>query len=132
MNAYLLPHIAITVEDIDATKDFYLKLGFILKEDIYSQEKKRHFLLMEGFGLEIEFFNFDEQEAKQSYLTNLQKVGLQHIALPVINPEDKKAELLSKGLTLLKDINVSSLGVKNLNIVDPSGIIIEFFELKHE
>lgn len=129
---YYLPHIAITVADISATKVFYTTIGFTVKEDIYAEEKKRHFLLLEGYGLEIEVFHFDDQVTNQNYQANLQIVGLQHIALPVEQLEEKKAQLLEKGINLLKDINVSSLGVKNLTITDPSGIIIEFFEAKHE
>lgn len=132
MANYHLPHIAITVSNINITKDFYSKLGFLVKEDFYSKEKKRHFLLLEGYGLEIEIFNFDRQISNQRFQANLQIVGFQHIALPVKNLEEKKKELLTRGIDLFKDINISSLKVKNLNIIDPSGIIIEFFELNYE
>lgn len=128
MKMYQLPHIAITINNIQDTKDFYTKLGFLVKEDTYSQEKKRHFLLLEGFGLEMEVFCFDEQLPDQYYEAHVQKVGLQHIAFPVANVEEKKIELLSKGLVLSRDVTVSSLGVKHINIIDPSGIVIEFFE----
>lgn len=130
MNFYL-PHVAITVTDIEVTKAFYTNIGFTIKEDIYSDEKKRHFLLLEGYGLEMEVFHFDDQAKGQVYKTDYKIVGPQHIALPVSNLEEKKEDLLQKGITLLEDIRVSSLGVKNLTITDPSGITIEFFEIQH-
>ena len=57
-------------------------------------------------------------------------IGLQHITLPVHNIQDKKEELLKNKIPLLKDLNTSSLGIYNLNIIDLSGIVIEFFEIK--
>lgn len=131
MNFYL-PHVAITVTDIEATKSFYSTIGFLIKENLYSEEKKRHFLLLEGYGLEMEVFYFDDQAKGQIYKTDYKTVGPQHIAFPVSDLEEKKEDLLQKGIILLEDMRVSSLGVKNLNITDPSGITVEFFELKHE
>lgn len=131
MGSYKYPHVAITVNNIIESKKFYEKIGFQVAENIYSQEKKRHFLLLQGFGLEIEVFLFDEQAPYQKYTTDIQTVGLQHIALPVSNIDEKKSELLQKEIALFKDITVSSLGVKNLNVVDPTGIIIEFFEINY-
>ena len=129
---YYLPHIAITVLDIEKIKKFYTEIGFSIKEELYSKEKKRHFLLLEGYGIEMEVFHFDEQYPNQVIISNLQQVGFQHIAFPADNLEEKKTEILGKGIMLLKDINVSSLGVKNFNLTDPSGFIIEFFEKKNE
>src|SRR5258706_6228294 len=101
MNFYL-PHVAITVTDIEATKSFYSTIGFSIKEDLYSEEKKRHFLLLEGYGLEMEVFYFDDQVEDQTYKTNYKVVGPQHIALPVSNLDEKKEDLLQKGVTLLE------------------------------
>ena len=128
---YYLPHIAFTVTDIQKTKDFYQSLGFITKKYMYSEEKQRYFLLLEGFGLEMEVFHFDDQEDK-SLIENLKEVGIKHIALPVENLEIKKTEFISKGITIAKDISVSSLGVRHFNITDPSGLSIEFFERKSD
>lgn len=125
---YKDPHIAITVNDIQATKDFYSAIGFEVLQDIHSEEKKRHFLLLSGFGLEIEVFRFDDQTENRFAAPDLYIEGLQHFALPVSDLEAKKQDLLAKGVTLIKDISVSSLGTKNLNIADPTGFIIEFFE----
>lgn len=86
------------------------------------------------------------------YTANMNTYRLPHVAITVANisetknfyeeigfvvregiyAEEKKTELVDKHISLLKDISVSSLGVKNLNIVDPSGMIIEFFEVKYE
>ena len=87
-------------------------------------------MLLAGFGLEIEVFCFDEQENSQTVTVDLKTAGLQHFALPVENIEVKKQELIDKGIELIKDISTSSLGVKNLNIKDPSGFVVEFFEKK--
>lgn len=91
---YYLPHIAITVSDIQQTKEFYTKIGFVVKEDMYSDEKKRHFLLLEGYGLEMEVFNFDSQTPNQTYSTEYHIVGPQHIAFPVKIWEKRKSNCL--------------------------------------
>lgn len=129
MKSYQHPHIALTVDDIDATKNFYTSLGFAIAEDMYSEDKKRHFLLLQGFGLEIEVFHFDDQARNQRLQAeNLEEVGIKHIALPVENIQGFRDELMGKNIPLIKDTSISSLGVKNINVIDPSGLVIEFFE----
>lgn len=132
MANYQLSHLAITVSEIDKTKIFYQTIGFTVSKDIYSENTKRHFLLLQGYGMEIEVFYFEDQPVDQKIVSNMKLIGLQHMAFPVKNVQDKRVELMRNGVSLLKDINTSSLGVKNLNIVDPSGIIIEFFEMGNE
>lgn len=76
MNSYRTPHIALTVDNIDETKNFYTSLGFTIAEDMYSEDKKRHFLLLHGYGLEIEVFHFDNQAKNQRIQAeNLEEVG---------------------------------------------------------
>lgn len=129
MANFIYPHIAITVNDIKKTKEFYRAIGFRIKEDIYSQEKKRHFLLLEGYGFEMEVFYFDDQAKGQRSIEDLKKVNIHHFGVPIKNIEKIKKELIKKNIPLYKDIQTSSLGLKYLNIQDPSGFIFEFFEI---
>jgi catechol 2,3-dioxygenase-like lactoylglutathione lyase family enzyme len=122
------PHVAITIDNVEKTKEFYQKIGFKIKDEIYSKEKGRHFLLLEGYGFEIEIFHFDNQKPQKAPKENYQKVGFLHFALPVPNLEKLRDELTRKGIKLSNNITISSSGLKYLNIIDPSGITIEFFE----
>jgi catechol 2,3-dioxygenase-like lactoylglutathione lyase family enzyme len=129
---YIHPHIAITVDDIEKTKDFYRKIGFKVEKEMYSTEKSRRLLLLRGYGFEMEIFRFDDQPPDQKDVSNLQAIKMHHFALPVRNLEETKSKLLAEGVPLSKDIQTSSSGgVRFLNIEDPSGFTIEFFEL-HE
>ncbi len=126
---YTTPHIAITVVDVEETKNFYKAIGFELRQERYSKEKRRTFLLLVGYGIEIEIFCFDVQ-VDATFDHQLDAVGFQHVALPVPDLQAQRDFLLSKSILLYKDLAVSSSGINFLNILDPSGLIIEFFEAK--
>ncbi|HSX15237.1 MAG TPA: VOC family protein [Candidatus Saccharimonadales bacterium] len=131
MTGYVHPHVAVTVSDFEATKSFYASLGFKTLVENFSEEKQRHFMLLEGYGLEMEVFYFTNQPEGQTIAEDdLQRVGIKHVALPVDDVTQLRNSLVGKGIELLKDINVSSLGVSNFNVKDPSGLVLEFFQVK--
>lgn len=128
MTKFHKPHISINPNSVEETKDFYQRIGFKIKDEIYSKEKKRHFLLLEGYNFEIEIFHFDDQKPQKAPKEDYQKVGFLHFALPVTDLQKTRDDFVRKGIKLSKDIAISSTGLKYLNIIDPSGITIEFFE----
>ena len=128
MTKFTRPHIAITVNNIQETKSFYKRIGFKIKDEIYSKEKARHFLLLEGYNFEIECFRFDNQKSEKALPEDYKRVGFLHFALPTLNLKKVRDKLVKEGIKFSKDISVSSGGLKYLNIIDPSGVVIEFFE----
>ena len=76
----------------------------------------------------MEVFHFDNQEKNQSDTENLMKTKIHHFALPVRSLIQLKEDLLKNKVELFKDISVSSLGLKFINVKDPTGFVIEFFE----
>jgi catechol 2,3-dioxygenase-like lactoylglutathione lyase family enzyme len=122
------PHIAITVDDFEKTKEFYSKIGFTISGEKYTEKKNRYFCLLTGYNFHIEVFHFDTQDKDQRYDNDIEKVQVQHIAFPVDDLEERRDEVLERNINLKKDISLSSSGIKYINIIDPNGFILEFFE----
>jgi catechol 2,3-dioxygenase-like lactoylglutathione lyase family enzyme len=128
MNHFIHPHIAITVNNIEKTKIFYSNIGFKVVIENFSLEKSRYFMLLSGYDFQIEVFQFVDQIPNQKIENDLKMIGLQHIAFRVEDLSKMKDKLLENNIILDKDISISSLGIKFINILDPDGLIIEFFE----
>lgn len=125
MAKFIYPHVAITVSDIEETKMFYENIGFDLIQENISQEKQRHFLLFEGYNFQIEVFYFENQDTQKTH-EDYMKIGLLHFALPTNHLQQLREKFIQKGISV-GEIRTTSLGVKNFNLIDPSGITIEFF-----
>jgi catechol 2,3-dioxygenase-like lactoylglutathione lyase family enzyme len=129
MNKFKYAHVAITVKNINETKRFYKAIGFKVVDERIAPEKKRHFLLLEGYNFQIEVFHFDNQRDRFAQNENYTRVGFLHFALPCVDLKTMKKNLLKQKLHLATDLRVTSLGVYNFTLIDPSGISIEFFQI---
>jgi catechol 2,3-dioxygenase-like lactoylglutathione lyase family enzyme len=129
MRKFKDPHLSITVNNIEETKTFYINIGFTLVDEIISPEKKRHFMLFEGYNFQIEVFHFDNQESQLAKTEDYMTVGFLHFALPTNDLKALKEKFVKQGLQLASDLRVTSLGVYNFTLIDPSGITVEFYQV---
>lgn len=128
MAKFNLPHVSITVNNVEKTKEFYKKIGFKLLEEVYEKKKKRFTLMFEGYGLEIEVFHFEEADNSRKETLDFLSPGITHFAVPVKDLEKVRDRFKRKEVKISKDITESSLGVKYMFVEDPCGITVEFFE----
>lgn len=128
MSRFIHPHVAITANNLEATKTFYRAIGFSIVDEILSSEKKRQVILLEKDAFQIEVFHFDTQEKNQVSHEDYMKVGLLHIALPTEDLHSLREAFIQKGLSATP-IRITSIGVENFTLTDPNGITIEFIQI---
>lgn len=128
-------HTAISVRHLDASLEFYQKLGFVKTNHYQADDNSLHIvqLSLGGVGLEI-FWYPSNQTAKKlqlEYANNLEQIGVKHIGLKVKNLDDTRTWLISLGLADENtEINIarSLANSRYLFIQDPDGMWIEFIE----
>jgi len=128
MSKYTIPHVAIIVNNLEETKEFYQKIGFSVLDEIYLKEKQRKFLLLEGYGLQIEAFFYINDDHDNKADQNQKRTGIMHFAVACENIEVVRDMIASKNVSLHKDISTSTGGIVLFFVEDPSGILVEFVE----
>ncbi len=122
-------HLGIPTVDIDASRDFYQRLGFV--QDLYAEVSVDNgvvkILMMKLGNFILEFF-----QIPGAALPNTDG-KIDHIALDVRDAQAAYDELKAAGLLLMEDAPISLAilggGVKFFNIRGPNGAKVEFNEL---
>jgi len=117
-----LQHVGIPTKDMQATTDFYTKLGFKILDTRQNGESTVRFFEYKGLILEV--WTSDEATGKAG--------AINHIALDTRNADALYPVMKNAGYTMIND-KVMSLpfwkhGIKYFNIKGPNGEIIEFCE----
>ncbi|QNS40243.1 VOC family protein [Chryseobacterium manosquense] len=121
-------HIAIICSNYEISKKFYTEiLGLRILREVYRAERDSYKL---DLGIEnqyvIELFSFPNPPARPS---RPESCGLRHLAFAVENVEDKRAELISKGL-VCEEIRVDEFTNKKFFFTqDPDDLPLEFYEM---
>ncbi|WP_312761637.1 VOC family protein [Epilithonimonas sp.] len=120
-------HIAIICSNYEVSKKFYtevLELNII--REVYREERQSYKLdLAIGEHYVIELFSFPNPPAR---LSRPESCGLRHIAFSVENVEDKRNELISKGLEC-EEIRIDEFTDKKFFFTtDPDNLPLEFYE----
>lgn len=121
-------HIAIICSNYEISKKFYTEiLGLRILHEVYRADRDSHKL---DLGIEnqyvIELFSFHNPPARPS---RPESCGLRHLAFAVENVEDKRAELISKGL-VCEEIRVDEFTNKKFFFTqDPDDLPLEFYEM---
>ncbi|MFN4076043.1 MAG: VOC family protein [Cloacibacterium sp.] len=121
-------HIAIICSDYQVSKNFYTEvLGLNIIREIYREERKSYKLdLAIGDDYVIELFSFPNPPKRPS---RPESCGLRHLAFAVENVEEKRTELLQKGIDC-EEIRIDEFTDKKFFfIADPDDLPIEFYEM---
>lgn len=120
-------HIAIICSNYEVSKKFYtevLELNII--REVYREERQSYKLdLAIGEHYVIELFSFPNPPARPS---RPESCGLRHLAFSVENVEEKRNELISKGLEC-EEIRLDEFTDKKFFFTtDPDNLPLEFYE----
>ena len=121
-------HIAIICSDYQVSKKFYTEiLGLNIIREIYREERQSYKLdLAIGDDYVIELFSFPNPPKRTS---RPESCGLRHLAFAVENVEEKRAELLQKGIDC-EEIRLDEFTDKKFFfIADPDDLPLEFYEM---
>ena len=121
-------HIAIICSDYQVSKKFYTEiLGLNIIREIYREERQSYKLdLAIGDDYVIELFSFPNPPKRPS---RPESCGLRHLAFAVGNVEQKRAELLQKGIDC-EEIRIDEFTDKKFFfIADPDDLPLEFYEM---
>ena len=121
-------HIAIICSDYQISKNFYTEiLGLNIIREVYREERKSYKLdLAIGDDYVIELFSFPNPPKRPS---RPESCGLRHLAFAVENVEEKRAELLQKGLNC-EEIRLDEFTDKKFFFTaDPDDLPLEFYEM---
>ena len=121
-------HIAIICSDYKISKKFYTEiLGLNIIREVYREERKSYKLdLAIGDDYVIELFSFPNPPKRPS---RPESCGLRHLAFSVENVEEKRTELLQKGVNC-EEIRIDEFTEKKFFfIADPDDLPLEFYEM---
>ena len=120
-------HIAIICSDYEVSKKFYTEvLGLNIVREVYREARQSYKLdLAIGEHYVIELFSFPNPPARPS---TPESCGLRHLAFSVDNVEEKRNELVEKGLDC-EDIRIDEFTDKKFFFtIDPDRLPLEFYE----
>lgn len=120
-------HIAIICSNYAVSKKFYTEvLGLKIIREVYREKRQSYKLdLAIGEHYVIELFSFPNPPKR---LSQPESCGLRHLAFSVENIEDKRNELISKGLTC-EAIRIDEFTDKKFFFMsDPDDLPLEFYE----
>ena len=120
-------HIAIICSDYEVSKKFYTEiLGLQILREVYREERQSYKLdLGIGNHYVIELFSFPNPPKRPS---QPESCGLRHLAFSVENVEEKRIELLQKGLDC-EEIRIDEYTDKKFFFTkDPDDLPLEFYE----
>lgn len=120
-------HIAIICSDYEVSKKFYTEvLGLNIIREVYREARQSYKLdLAIGEHYVIELFSFPNPPERPS---RPESCGLRHLAFSVDNVEEKRNELIEKGLTC-EDIRIDEFTEKKFFFTtDPDNLPLELYE----
>lgn len=120
-------HIAIICSNYEVSKKFYIEvLGLNIIREVYREERQSYKLdLAIGEHYVIELFSFPNPPKRPS---RPESCGLRHLAFSIENVEEKRNELIQKGLDC-EEIRIDEFTDKKFFFTtDPDNLPLEFYE----
>ena len=121
-------HIAIICSNYEKSKNFYTEiLGLQIISEVYREERQsfKLDLAIENHYV-IELFSFPNPPKRPS---QPESCGLRHLAFSVENVEEKRNELVQKGL-ICEEIIIDEFTEKKFFFTqDPDDLPLEFYEI---
>lgn len=121
-------HIAIICSNYEVSKKFYTEvLGLNIIREVYREERQSYKLdLAIGEHYVIELFSFPNPPERPS---RPEACGLRHLAFAVKNVEEKRNELIQKGL-VCEEIRIDEFTDRKFFFTqDPDKLPLEFYKI---
>ena len=121
-------HIAIICSNYEVSKKFYTEvLGLNIIREVYREERQSYKLdLAIGEHYVIELFSFPNPPERPS---RPEACGLRHLAFAVENVEEKRNELIQKGL-VCEEIRIDEFTDRKFFFTqDPDKLPLQFYEI---
>lgn len=121
-------HIAIICSNYEVSKNFYTEvLGLNIIREVYREERQSYKLdLAIGEHYVIELFSFPNPPERPS---RPEACGLRHLAFAVENVQQKREELMQKGLDC-EEIRIDEFTDNKFFFTqDPDKLPLEFYEI---
>lgn len=129
---FRIHHVAISVDDMQASKAFYGELGFTEAMSWAAPGGSPEIAHLKLGNTLLELFWFADRRPGPEWAaelkTDLPRVGAKHFALQVESIEEAKRFVEDKGWAAYAEIVEGKTGVRYFFIHDPSGILLEFVE----
>lgn len=121
-------HVAISVRNLENSANFYKDIfGFIEVKRFERKDLGGKAVFLKLEGMQIELWQFDKQIENKDDLSNLNILGIKHIAFEVDNIEEKYKELKAKNIEI-SEPKLGASGARYSFLKDPDGIPLELYE----
>lgn len=121
-------HIALSVRSLENSSDFYKNiLGFIEIKRFERKDLGGKSVFLRLGDVKIEMWQLANQKANKDDFSDLNVLGIKHIAFEVENIEEKYKELKSKGIRI-SEPKIGASGKRYCFLKDPDGFPLELYE----
>ena len=119
-------HVGVRIADLDRTRQFYEKLGFVFLVGPVGPEPVA--IMEHPSGININFILNASEDRQQNVLMDIpdKLAGYTHIALEVTNLEAVQKQLEALGMTITEGPITTPEGARFLFIRDPDRNVLEF------
>ncbi len=125
-------HVALSVKDLELSKQFYTVLGFktILDWVSDSGDVKISHMMLNGFILELFCYDKFQENAIVSLEEELHRNGIKHLGLRVESLDSARDKLITEGLAREDELQVKygRTGINYFFIRDPDGVFVEIVQ----
>ncbi|MBV5323241.1 VOC family protein [bacterium] len=129
-----LQHLGLPVTDLERSKAFYIRLGFVesLRMDIQPKANVIQVAMMVHDHFTIELYQLGEEERQE--IAKRSDGHIDHVALNVLDIEQAYVEIKAAGIEILEDDAPVYLpfwknGVKYFTVRGPDGEKVEFNQI---
>jgi lactoylglutathione lyase len=129
-----LQHVGLPVTDLERSKAFYTRLGFVevMRTDLPGASEPIRVAMMQHEKLTLELYQLEREERRE--ISKRTDGHIDHLALDVMDIEQAYGEICAAGLEVLEDAAPVFLpfwdqGVRYFTIRGPDGEKIEFNQI---
>lgn len=130
---FKMDHVAISVEKLEETIDFYKLFGFEVINQYEADDKSyRISMLTNNEGKYIEVFHYTNHIKSPDFTattaTDLPVIGTKHMAFRVKDIDEAVKFAVRNGIARNLKVNTGRLGRRYFFLKDPNGILVEIIE----
>ena len=121
-------HVSLSVKNLENSVKFYKDIfGFSEVNRFERKDLGGKAVFLKLGDTHIELWQFDKQIENKDDLSNLNIIGIKHIAFGVSNIEEKYNEIKSENIEI-SELKMGASGKRYAFLKDPDGIPLELYE----